>query len=88
MNRARKEFLERNPNPTVRKYLMGKPHDPVTHFKYHWVDRKTKTIVLHPYRDDVWTKDSLVLSSIHDLEEFKQFYQDKRNVLVTLDEQK
>lgn len=88
MNRARKEFLERNKDPSVKNYLLGKDHDPVTHFKYYWANAKDKTIILLPYRDHEWTEDKLALSSIHDLEEFKQFYQDKRSVLVTLDENK
>lgn len=88
MNKSRREFLERNKDPSVKNYLLGKEHDPVTHFKYYWANAKNKTIILLPYRNKVWNEDKLVLSSINDLEFFKQFYQDKRNVLVTLDERK
>lgn len=86
MNRSRREFLERNKHSSIREYLLGKNHDPVTHFKYYWANAKDKTIILLPYRNKVWNEDKLVLSSIDDLAQFKQFYQDKRNVLVTLDE--
>lgn len=86
MNKSRREFLERNKDPSVKNYLLGKDHEPVTHFKYYWANAKDKTIILLPYRDRVWTDDKLVLSSIHDLSTFKQFYESKRSVLVTLDE--
>jgi hypothetical protein len=88
MNRRRTDFLERNKDPLVKQYLLGKDHNVCQKFHYYFKDDKGKAIILLPYCDNVWTEDRIELSTIHDLEEFRQFYEQKRNTSILLDELK
>jgi hypothetical protein len=99
MNRARREFLERNKDPQIESYLFGQGHscdipDGVNIDCFRWYEyeqcsdkyqnKGIKGVMLLPDYKNQWSEDKIWLTSFEDAEFFVKWYNQNHNCNAVL----